>query len=308
MFISYFKEKYKELATKSDLLRFRTDLIKTQVTCGRILGEFNLVNKLKLIRSDIQKAEFQVFSQWGDDGIIHFLTNYLDIPKKTFIEFGVENYTECNTRFLLMNSNWSGLVLDGSESNINAIKADEISWRHDLMSICAFVTAENINDLISRKFVGEIGLLHVDIDGNDYWVWKAISVVNPIILVIEYNSIFGPDKPWTVPYDPDFVRSKMHHSNLFYGTSILSACDLAKEKGYSFIGCNSNGNNAYFVRDDKVADVKVLQPQEGFVLSKFSESRDENGTLSFLRGEDRRLAIRGQNVFNTRTKTTESIL
>src|SRR4051812_29874275 len=71
-----------------------------------------------------EDVEFKVFSQWGDDGIIQYLINKIDIPYKTFVEFGVENYTEANTRFLLMNNNWSGLVMDGSEANMNYVKND----------------------------------------------------------------------------------------------------------------------------------------------------------------------------------------
>ncbi|MFN6089413.1 MAG: hypothetical protein ACK47E_11770 [Cyclobacteriaceae bacterium] len=306
MFLDFFKKRFNSIS-RDGLIKLEKELVKNQIISGRMLGEFNLHHRINVIKNDLQKAEFQVFSQWGDDGIIHFLTNYLDIPTRTFVEFGVESYHECNTKFLLMNSNWSGLVLDGSEHNVNLIKASDISWRNDLNAVCAFVTAENINELIRQSFTGEIGLLHIDIDGNDYWIWKTINVINPIIVIIEYNSVFGSVNPWTIPYDADFVRSNKHYSNLFYGTSLLSLCDLAVEKGYSFVGCNSNGNNAYFIRNDKVSDVKTLKPEEGFVVSKFSESRREDGSLSLLRGEQRLAAIRGQIVFNTRTKSIERI-
>jgi hypothetical protein len=114
-------------------------------------------------------VEFKVFSQWGDDGIIQYLIRNLDIPNKTFVEFGVENYTESNTRFLLINNNWSGLVMDGSSENISYIKNDEIYWQYDLQAKHAFIDVDNVNDLIScAGFSEELGLLHIDIDGNDY--------------------------------------------------------------------------------------------------------------------------------------------
>jgi hypothetical protein len=286
----------------------RTEILSTKINTGKILGEINLSNKKDSILQNIQKAEFKVFSQWGDDGIIHFLANYLDIDEKRFVEFGVENYTECNTRFLLVNDNWSGLIMDGSNENMDSVRKEDIYWRHDLSAIGSFVTAENINQLLSSNgFKGELGLLHIDIDGNDYWVWKAIDVVNPVIVIIEYNSIFGFDKPWTVPYDPAFIRVKAHYSNLFYGTSLLSAYDLAKEKGYSFIGCNSNGNNAYFVRNDKLKELKVRTPHDGYVLSKFSESRDKGGALTFLKKDERLELLKGLEVYNTRQNLIEKI-
>lgn len=274
---------------------------------GNILARQNLANTPAILKN-IQKAEFKVYSQWKDDGIIQFLADYLDIDTKTFIEFGVEHYEEANTRFLLINNNWSGLIMDGSESNIKRVQQEDLYWRYNLKAVNAFVTAENINELITRNgFTGELGLLHIDIDGNDYWVWKAISVVSPVIVIMEYNAVFGSDKPWTVPYKTDFYRTDAHHSNLYFGSSLLSLCDLAEEKGYSFVGCNSNGNNAYFVRKDKLKDLQAVRPEQGFVNSQFRESRDQQGNLTYLSGPDRLKALTGMDVFNTRTQQIENI-
>ena len=257
---------------------------------------------------NLTESEFKVFSQWGDDGIIQYLIQNIAIENKLFIEFGVENYTEANTRFLLMNNNWSGLVMDGSEHNINFIKNDEISWRFDLKAKSAFITAENINDLIlSEHISGNIGLLHIDIDGNDYWVWKSIHVVDPDIVIVEYNSAFGSERAITIPYEANFLRTKAHYSNLYYGTSLTSLCDLAEEKGYFFIGCNSAGNNAYFVRKTKIGLLKPLSVKEGFVEAKFRESRNEKGELTFLSGSKKTGIIKNLKVLNTRTYSIESI-
>jgi hypothetical protein len=245
-------------------------------------------------------AEFKVFSQFGDDGIIEYLVSTLNIENHRFIEFGVESYMESNTRFLLQNRNWSGLIMDGSEDNISWIRRQDYYWRHDLTAVCAFIDAGNINQLIAENgFAGPIGLLSVDIDGNDYWVWRAITAVDPIIVVSEYNSTFGDSQPVTIPYSPDFQRTKAHHSNLYWGSSLAALCSLAKEKGYSFVGCNSAGNNAYFVRNSHmVAPLKALTPQEGFVASKFRESRAEDGTLTFASKGQRREIIADMQVFD----------
>jgi hypothetical protein len=286
----------------------KQEIYSLKESMGRILSQQNLYIKKNDILNDITKAEFKVFSQWGDDGIINFLINYLDIPNKNFVEFGVENYTECNTRFLLVNDNWSGLIMDGSEANMKMIQSESIYWRFDLKSVATFVTAENINQLLQKNnFTGELGLLHIDIDGNDYWIWKSIEVVNPIIVIVEYNSIFGFENSWTVPYDAEFVRGKKHYSNLYYGTSLLSLYDLAVTKGYSFIGCNSNGNNAYFIRNDKLKSLQVKSPECGYVLSKFAESRDKDGNLTFLRNNARLELLRGMKVYNTRKKIIEEL-
>ncbi|MDJ1491715.1 hypothetical protein QNI19_02155 [Cytophagaceae bacterium DM2B3-1] len=255
---------------------------------------------------NLQSTEFKVFSQWGDDGIIQYLLSQIEIPIKTFIEFGVENYTESNTRFLLMHNNWSGLIMDGSLDNIKYVKNDSIYWKYNLKAKTAFVTAENINDLIVEEGIqGEIGILHIDIDGNDYWIWKNVNAVNAAIVIVEYNSVFGADRAVTIPYQKDFIRSKAHYSNLYYGTSLLSLCDLAEEKGYYFVGCNSAGNNAYFVRKDKIGELHPISCQDGYVLSQFRESRDKSGALTFLTGEKRINEIEGLDVFNTRSNMLE---
>src|SRR4051794_40305958 len=80
----------------------------------------------------LSDAEFSVFSQFGDDGIVQYLIHHLKIQPQTFIEFGVENYTESNTRFLLINNQWRGLVIDGSKENVDYIKNDTIYWKYKL--------------------------------------------------------------------------------------------------------------------------------------------------------------------------------
>ncbi|CAN5139191.1 hypothetical protein BH23BAC1_BH23BAC1_00970 [soil metagenome] len=274
---------------------------------GKLLAELNK-KRTDEILSNIQLAEFKVFSQWGDDGIIQFLIDYLQIEEKSFVEFGVESYREATTRFLLMNNNWRGLLMDGSHHNINLIKGQDLYWRYDLTVHDVLVTKENINELfINNNFTGEIGLLHIDIDGNDYWVWKEINEVNPVIVIIEYNSVFGHQNAWTVPYDPKFYRTNYHKSNLYFGSSLMSLCDIGDEKGYYFVGCNSSGNNAYFVRKDKIENLKPLDAEKGYVLSRFRESRDIKGKPNYLNGNNRLEAIKGMEIYNTRTGQLERI-
>ena len=110
-----------------------------------------------------------------------------------------------------------------------------------------------------------------------------------------------------VETNKEFVRTKYHYSNLYWGSSLLSLCDLAQEKGYSFIGCNSNGNNAYFIRNDKRKELKILTAHQGFVMSKFRESRNKQGGLTYLSGHQRLEAIRGMDIYNTRTRALEKI-
>lgn len=253
---------------------------RMQEALGRIEGR----QLIDLPDAHIQRAEFRVFSQGGEDGIIQHLIRHIAITKKIFVEFGVENYTESNTRFLLTNDNWAGLVIDGSATNVDYIKSDDIYWRFNLKAENAFITRENINDLIQRNGIeGDIGLLSIDIDGNDYWVWEAIDVVTPSIVIVEYNYRFGPARAVTVPYNANFVRTIAHDSNIYYGASLAALCLLGKRKGYTFVGCNMAGNNAFFVRNElRPASLRELTPTEGFVKAQFRESRDPSGALAYL--------------------------
>jgi hypothetical protein len=283
-----------------------------QVVEAKLLAARLLIRRMKTqgVLPRIAEAEFKVFSQFGDDGIIQYLLQQVDIPedKRTFIEFGVQDYQESNTRFLLMNDNWSGLVLDGSAGNIDKIVAGAQFWRYDLTAVAAFIDRDNVNDLLARNgFKGEIGLLSVDIDGNDYWVWESIDVVTPIIVVCEYNSVFGAVHAVTIPYDPAFQRGAAHYSNLYWGVSLKALCLLASRRGYAFVGCNSAGNNAYFIRRDKLGSLKSLECAEGYVEARFRESRNRNGELTYLSADKRLGEIAQMPVFDVERQSAVPI-
>jgi hypothetical protein len=281
--------------TKSRLLR--------EIEQSRILAAQPLIQTIKNNGKleNLANAEFKVFSQWGEDGIIQYLISKITIPNPFFVEFGVENYTEANTRFLLMNNNWSGLVMDSDQNNINQIVNSELHWRYDIAARKAFITRENINQLMQEAGVsGDIGLLSIDIDGNDYWIWDAISaeIISPRIVVVEYNSVFGKDLAITIPYMPDFARTTAHYSNLYYGASLKALYLLAQKKGYVFVGSNSAGNNAFFIRKDVSNSFRECSLESGYVESKFRESRDKTGKLSFAKSKARLDMLNGQTVYD----------
>ena len=116
-------------------------------------------------------------------------------------------------------------------------------------------------------------------------------MVSPRILVLEYNSTFGPDAAVSVPYDPRFERTKAHRSNLYWGASLAALCLAADRKGLAFVGSNSAGNNAFFVRRDVLGDLPTLTAQEGWVDARFRESRDHGGNLTFISGRAARIAV-----------------
>lgn len=285
---------------QGQLRQVKEDNAATKLVIGAGLA------KLAKQASSMREAEFKVFSQFGDDGIIQYLIGRVKPQVDTFVEFGVEDYEEANTRFLLMNDNWKGLLIDGSPQFVDYIKTRTFYWRYSLQVVASFVTTENINQLlVDHGISGQIGLLSIDIDGNDYWVWKAITVVEADIVVIEYNSLFGSDRAVTTPYQPDFLRQQAHYSYLYFGASLPALCDLATEKGYAFVGCNQAGNNAYFVKKEKLNGLTTFSAEEGYVYSRFRENRNQEGVMTFLDGADRRVLIEGLPVINTKTNKEE---
>jgi len=278
-----------------------------------LLGK-QLSNQLRLLPlENFNDAEFSVFSQWGDDGLIQLLVQHMpDIPK-TFVEFGVENYEEANTRFLLCNDNWTGLVMDGSAENVQHIQNDyEVSIMRGLQSKQAFITAENINDLLTGAgFLGELGILHIDIDGNDYWVWKAVEVVQPQVVIMEYNALFGPSRAITTPYQADFFRTNAHHSNLFFGASLTALYELGEELGYALLGSNLHANNAYFVRKDVLPESLkrfVTTPKVAHRWPTFKEERNIHGELTGRLPREAFENLYGKlEVWNTQTRNLEAL-
>lgn len=268
-----------------------------QDTMLRLEAEILLMNDLYRDKRDniktIQDVEFKVYSQWGEDGIIQWLIRQIPIENKTFIEFGVEDYKESNTRFLLEENNWSGMIIDGSKRNIDSVKKEALYWRYDLKAIDAFITKENINELLLKSGFGvDLGLLSIDIDGNDYWVWEAIEVVKPRVIICEYNPIFGADRAVSVPYRADFYRTKAHYSNLFFGCSLKALEILAESRGYRFIGTNSNACNAFFVRNDLAQYIpETVKNNYKFVPYKARQARDNKGNLLFLSPEEEKILI-----------------
>jgi hypothetical protein len=195
---------------------------------------------------------FKVFSQADEDGIIQEIFNRIGTTNRTFIEFGVETGIECNTVKLLLEG-WRGLWLDGLANNVANIRTNFSTFvdAGRLQIVEAFITAENIDALFEQGGVtGEIDLLSIDIDRNDYWVWKAIEVVKPRVVAIEYNASLRPPLSLVVPYD---ARAIWNQTN-YFGASLEALTRLGREKGYRLVGCNFAGSNAFFVRNDAAGD------------------------------------------------------
>ena len=215
-------------------------------------------------KTAIRNAEFKVFSKHGGDGILLYIFLKVGVTNRTFVEIGVEAGRECNTANLSINFGWQGTILDANKEWIESAKI----YYHGkkVKPVHCFVTAENINGLLmDNNFQGEIDLLSIDIDSNDYWVWRAITAIKPRVVVVEYNSALGL-RPIAMKYNPNFHYQKVYKKNpLYFGASLSALAKLSKEMGYILVGCDCYGHDAFFVRKD-AAERKFIElsPEEAF--------------------------------------------
>jgi hypothetical protein len=195
-------------------------------------------------------VEFRAYSQNGEDGILLYLFALLGAPTKRCAEICAGAGSECNSANLIINQGWRGLLVDGDENLVQSAREfyrsnRSTSWFPPYI-VHAWVTAENVDQLVEeRGFVGDIDLLSLDLDGIDYWIWKAMESVNPRVVLAEYNWTWGPIESKTVPYKADFTMS----ADLHFGASLAALTKLARSKGLRLVGTQRWGFNAFFVRE-----------------------------------------------------------
>jgi hypothetical protein len=222
-----------------------------------MLGEMLVEQHLKQLLSTAPYTEpnrlepfgFRSFSQNDEDGIIQEIFRRLAVERGTFVEFGVQDGMQNNSRLLLYKQ-WKGLWIEADAKCIQEIQrafAAELK-SGQLKVLHSFVTRENITELIASAGLGEIDLLSIDIDGNDYWIWQAIGL-RPKVVIMEYNAKFRPPVEWVMTYNPEH---RWDYTD-YQGASLTSLDNLARQKGYVLVGTCMAGVNAFFVRDDLVA-------------------------------------------------------
>lgn len=196
--------------------------------------------------------EHQVYSQFGEDGIIGEIFRRIGTTDRTFLEVGVGNGTENNTACLLT-LGWSGSWVDCDAEGIRAIRKNMARRLSDgtLKLIDLTVTRENIASALSAAGVPEeLDLLSLDVDMNTYWIWSALEHIRARVVVVEYNSTYPPSVDWKVDYDPQGQWDGTFH----YGASLKAFELLGRRFGYNLVGCNLAGCNAFFVKQELCGD------------------------------------------------------
>ena len=250
-------------------------------------SHFGLASKNYKDVRNLNQVEYKVFSQNGEDGIIDFLLNQLNIQNPKFLEIGVGNYKESNTRYIFMKSPNKGMIIDNVKNLKQEVSKHVKLWKGDLTIIEETITSDNICDILRiNNFQNNLDLFSLDIDGIDYWVMKELPDNLSKIVITEYNATFGANLEITVPNISNFNRTKYHYSNLCYGMSLRAIINLMKRKNYTFIGANKACNNAFFINKSEVDKLNIDLPDpnnlEKYTQSNILESRSNSGRLTFL--------------------------
>ena len=255
-------------------------------------SHFSLIRPNYSKIKDINDLDYKVFSQAGEDGIIDYLLYSLNIKKPKFIEIGVGDYRESNTRFVYERSSCKGLIVDVIENLEQKVKGNINFWKGDLKVVEKEIDSENIIETLNENnFNKDIDLFSLDIDGIDYWVLEKLPNEFSKIIVVEYNAIFGDKLMVSVPNIKGFQRHKYHYSYLCCGASLKALINLLNKKGYIFLGTNLLRTNAFFVlkkfKDKINLDLSNTNLLNKHVDSHIRESRNKKGRLNYLSGKNR---------------------
>lgn len=266
------------------------------------LNFFKENNKYYSSIKSLEKTEYKVFSQNGEDGIIDYLINQLNLKVPNFFEIGVGDYRESNTRFIYQKYHSKGVIIDCLPNLKQKIKHHVNLWKGDLKVIEDMVTSEKIENILKKSLDFELDIFSIDIDGIDYWIIEKLPKNISKIFIAEYNSTFGTNLKLTVPYIEDFSRNEYHYSNLCYGMSLMALIDLMDKKNYYFVGTNIQKNNAFFVskqykKEDYFGNLEIEDFKKQSI-SNIRESRNKSGKLNFLSGGEKIAEIKDCEVID----------
>jgi hypothetical protein len=236
-------------------------------------------------------VEFRCRSQNGEDGILLYIFGLLGTTNRRVVEICAGDGLECNAANLMTAHGWQALLIDGDPANVARGRAFYSTcpdtWVAPPVMEHAWITADNVNDVVSRRgFAGPIDLLSLDIDGNDYWIWKALDCIEPRVVVLEFNASCGPERSVTMAYRPDY-RLDLTSMPYRCGASLPAFVKLAKSKGYRLVGVQSLGFNAFFIRNGLGDDLLPERtPRECFDRNERLRQWDEGWLQTILSGAE----------------------
>lgn len=290
--IENLKLKSRKLRSAIDKNKQKISLSKENATTNALIymaNKYAGLSSANRPQSCLSQFEYKVFSQFGEDGVIAEIMSRIGAESHRIVEIGIGNGTECNSLNLLINFGWTGLLIEGNPSfadKANEMLAERRGISSDqLVLVSEFVDVENINSVISGAgFDGEVDVLSIDVDGNDIWLLKEINVINPRLIIVEYNASFGPDLSVSIPYVRDFVWARRDpEKQCYYGASVTALAKVARQKGYNLVYGTQAGVNLFFVRSDlMVANLTEITPQQAYRPNFTNLMKPQSANISAL--------------------------
>jgi hypothetical protein len=228
----------------------------------------------------LEDTELRVYSQNGEDGILLYLFALLGFTDRRCLELCAGDGVSCNSANLIINHGFHGALFDGNEKAIASGERFYKRCRDTRLFpplLCkAWITRDNVNDLVRQAGLeGPIDFFSLDMDGVDYWIWEALEVVQPRVVVVEFNNLWPGDACVTVPYREDFA-AQYHATGCDYaGASLGAFVKLAARKGYRLVGAQRYGFNAFFVREGLADPLLPAVPPETCVRHPFARHARE---------------------------------
>ena len=261
---------------------------------------------------NLDELDYKIYSLGGEDGIIDYLLHTLKIKKPKFVEIGIGDYWESNTRFLFERTSCKGLVIDIIENLKQKVMKNTKIWKGDLTILNEEVTSNNIGDVLKKNnFIKDLDLFSIDIDGVDYWVLEKLENEFSKIVIAEFNPIFGGNAKISVPNIKGFKREKYHYSHLCFGASLKAIIDLLDKKGFIFLGTNLFRTNAFFVlkkfKNEIKLDLSKINNLDQYVDSNIRESRNKNGELNYISGDEKIREIENCEVVDLSTNERRAV-
>jgi hypothetical protein len=256
-------------------LEFGTTFRHVDVVAQKVLmQQYRLLAAHGASLPSLDDVGFRAHSEFEEDGILLYLFSLIPPTNRICVEICAGNGRQCMTTNLIVNHGWWGHLFDGNLRNVQDGRRffanHKDTFLHPPTFTQAWITAENVNDLlISAGVSGAIDFLSLDLDGMDYWVWKALTVLEPRVVVCETHNVVPVGRAVTVPYDPAFVSKSEHYR----GASLEAMCRLAHEKGYRLVGTHRFGFNAFFVRNGVGEDIFPAVTAEACQGDPFSDKR-----------------------------------
>ena len=255
-------------------------------------SHFSIMRQYYSEIKNLSDADYKVFSQTGEDGIIDYLLYSLNIKVPKFVEIGVGDYRESNTRYIFQKNCSKGLIVDKNKNLEKKVSKIVKLWKGDLTIIETAVTSENILHILnSNDFDNNLDVFSLDVDGIDYWILEVLPEKLSKIVILEYNPTFGPNLEVTIPNSNDFDRKKYHYSSLCYGNSLQALVKLMNKKKYVFVGSNIACFNAFFVLESEVEKLNLNLPDKNdltkYTTSYIRESRSIENKLNYLSGKQK---------------------